>query len=80
VYRLEYQLDQETLHDALPEDVSAALTDALAVACNDPLGATRPYGVDDKAIRMAYTDQAFAVVMLGHEVRTIYVLEIIFLG
>jgi hypothetical protein len=76
VYVLKYDVLAEAAHDALPRDASEALTLALADACRDPLGATVPYGEDDKIMRMVVTDHAFAVLLLGHVLGTLTVLQI----
>lgn len=68
------------MHDALPTEAREALTVAFAAACRDPLGATEPYGVDEKVVRMVVTPAVFAVVSIGHVLKTITVLQITHLG
>nr|WP_202549040.1 hypothetical protein [Streptomyces sp. SID8352] len=60
----------------MPTAASEALTLALAEACDDPLAATDPYGVDDGIMRMLVTRHAFAVLLIGHHHKTITVLKI----
>jgi hypothetical protein len=57
-----------------------ALTLALAAACHDPIGATEPYGEEDKVMRMVVTEQTFAVLLVGHTLKTVTVLQINYLG
>ncbi|MFF4838196.1 hypothetical protein [Streptomyces sp. NPDC001315] len=64
----------------MPATASEALTLALADACHDPLEATQPYGEDDSIMRMMVTEQAFAVLLIEHTLKTITVLQINYLG
>lgn len=81
MYRLKYDPTAEAVHDALPPAASEALTVALADACHDPLGATQGYGeIEDKVMRTVRTDQARAILLIGHNLRTITVLQISYLG
>jgi hypothetical protein len=80
VYRLQYDPAVEAVHDALPDEARRQLTAALAAACDDPVGATEPYGHADEYMRLVVTDRAFAVVYLGHTYKTINVLQIHYLG
>lgn len=80
MYRLKYDPAAEAVHDSLPNGASEALTTALADACHDPLGATLPYGEADDVMRTIRTDDALAVLLLGHTLHTITVLQISYLG
>jgi hypothetical protein len=80
VYRLKYDPAAEAVHEAMPPAASETLTLALAAACRDPLGATEPYGEEDDVMRMLVTDHAFAVLLVGHTLKTITVLQINYLG
>ncbi|MGW2340469.1 hypothetical protein [Streptomyces sp. NPDC001661] len=80
MYRLKYDIGVEAVHEALPQAASEALTLALAAACHQPLGATQPYNeVDDDVMRLIDTDQVVAVLLLGHTLKTITVLQISYL-
>ncbi|MFI8962083.1 hypothetical protein ACIGO8_08200 [Streptomyces sp. NPDC053493] len=79
-YRLKYDPAAEAVHEAMPPGPSEALTLALAAACNNPIGATQPYGEDDGVIRMLITDHAFAVLLIGDVLKTVTVLQINYLG
>jgi hypothetical protein len=80
-YRLKYDPGVEAVHDALPSAPSEALTLALAAVCHDPIGATVPYGdVEDEVMRMTVTEHAFAVLLIGHTLKTVTVLQITYLG
>lgn len=79
-YRLKYDPAAEAVHDALPVPVSEPLTLALAAACVDPVQATQPYGQEDTIMRMAVTEEAFAVLLVGHTLKTVTALQINFLG
>ncbi|WP_282084047.1 hypothetical protein [Streptomyces tendae] len=80
MYRLKYDPAAEAVHEAMPAAASEALTLALANACRDPLGVTEPYGEDDGVMRMIVTEQAFAVLLAGHQTKTITVLQVTYLG
>jgi hypothetical protein len=79
-YRLKYDPAAEAVHEAMPPGPSEALTLALADACNDPIGATQPYGEDDGVIRTLVTDEAFAVLLIGDTLKTVTVLQISYYG
>lgn len=81
MYRLKYDSAADAVHEALPQAVSEALTLALAAACHDPLGATQPYGeIEDDVMRLIDTSDVRAVLLLGHNLKTITVLQISYLG
>ncbi|MEC4016056.1 hypothetical protein [Streptomyces sp. H27-D2] len=80
MYRLKYDPPAEAVHDALPPAASEPLTAAFAAACHDPLAATQPYGEDDDVMRMVITEHATAVLLIGHTLKTITVLQISYLG
>ncbi|MGX1254138.1 hypothetical protein RKD48_006649 [Streptomyces ambofaciens] len=80
MYRLKYDPAAEAVHEAMPTAASEALTLVLADACHDPLAATEPYGEDDGIMRMIVTEQAFAVLLIGHQTKTITVLQVTYLG
>lgn len=80
MYRLKYDPAAEAVHEAMPPAASEALTLALAAACHDPAAVTEPYGEDDGIVRMLLTEQAFAVLLIGHTLKTITVLQVTYLG
>jgi hypothetical protein len=79
IYRLKYDPAADLVHESMPPAASEALTLALADACHDPIAATVPYGEDDKVMRMIVTEQAFAVLLVGHTLKTITVLQVTYL-
>ncbi|MDG9701696.1 type II toxin-antitoxin system RelE/ParE family toxin [Streptomyces sp. DH37] len=80
-YRLKYDPAAEAVYDALPQHVSEQLTLALADACDDPIGATRPYGdIEDEVIRRVVAGDVTALLLVGHNMKTLTVLEITYLG
>jgi hypothetical protein len=79
-YLLKYATDAEAVHDALPAEASSQLTNLLADVCEDPLGHSIPYGEDDPYVRMIITDHAFAVILIGHVMKTVTVLQISYMG
>lgn len=79
-YRLKYDATAETVHDALPAEAADQLTRVFAGVCDDPLGCSIPYGEDDPYVRMVLADQAFAVILVGHVMKTVTVLQISFIG
>lgn len=80
MYRLKYDPAADAVHEALPQAASQQLTLALAAACDDPLGATQPYGEDDHVMRMIVTEHAVAILLIGHTLKTITVLQVSYLG
>ncbi|KIF02217.1 hypothetical protein PL81_31095 [Streptomyces sp. RSD-27] len=76
MYALKLDAPAEAAWDALPPLASENLTRALAMACAHPLEATHPYGVDDKVIRQILTPEVRAILLVGHNTRTIAVLQI----
>ncbi|MEV0374831.1 hypothetical protein AB0I10_34480 [Streptomyces sp. NPDC050636] len=80
MYRLRYDPAADAVHEALPPAASEELTLALAEACQDPLGATAPYGEDDKYVRMILGQHVTAVILIGHTLKTITVLQVSYLG
>jgi hypothetical protein len=80
IFRLRYDPAAEAVHEAMPSAASETLTLALADACHDPLGVTQPYGEDDGVVRMIVTEQAFAVLLVGQQTKTLTVLQVTFLG
>ncbi|MEV0112810.1 hypothetical protein AB0H77_06075 [Streptomyces sp. NPDC050844] len=77
---LKYDPGVEAVHDSLPGPASEQLGIALASACRDPLGATQPYGEEDDVMRMAVTEHVFAVLLLGHTLKPVTVLQINYIG
>ncbi|GHF30679.1 hypothetical protein GCM10010218_09970 [Streptomyces mashuensis] len=80
MYALKYDTTVAAVWDSLPPEVSEQLSDVLATACTDPLGATVPYGEDDGMMRMLVLDEVFAVIYLGHRTRTLHLYQIDYLG
>ncbi|NGN64120.1 hypothetical protein G5C51_09410 [Streptomyces sp. A7024] len=79
-YRLKYDRAAEAVHDALPSEASEQLSLALAAACDDPIGATEPYGEDDGVVRMLITEHVIAVLLVGDVTKTLTVLQLSYLG
>ncbi|MCC3655769.1 hypothetical protein LIX60_30785 [Streptomyces sp. S07_1.15] len=80
MYRLKFDPSAEVVFDSLPPHVSEELTLALADACYDPLGATRSYGEADDVMRTVVTEHAQVVLLVGHTLKTITVLQVGHLG
>ncbi|MFI5831046.1 hypothetical protein ACIA6C_27995 [Streptomyces sp. NPDC051578] len=80
MYALKLDPAAEAVYDALPPHASENLTRALAQACARPLDATHPYGVDDKIIRQIITPDVRAILLVGHNTRTVAVLQLDYLG
>ncbi|MEU5547933.1 hypothetical protein AB0G85_37450 [Streptomyces sioyaensis] len=64
----------------MPPDASTQLSYALASACDDPLGATEPYGEDDGIVRVLTTEHAIVVLLIGHQTKVITVLQLNYTG
>ncbi|MFJ5595673.1 hypothetical protein ACIQCG_38785 [Streptomyces noursei] len=80
MYRLKYDPAAEAVHEALPAVASEELALALSDACTDPLYATIPYGEDDKYVRMILGEHTAAVILIGHTLKTVTVLQVTYLG
>jgi hypothetical protein len=76
VYRLKYDAAAEAVHDSLPPDARAELTLALAAACENPMTGTKAYGVDDGIMRKTTTRHVTALLLVGHNLKTVTVLQI----
>ncbi|GAA0426361.1 hypothetical protein [Streptomyces luteireticuli] len=68
------------MHDALSAEASEHLSLALAAACDDPIGATEPYGEDDGVVRMLITEHVTAVLLVGQVTKMLTVLQLSFIG
>lgn len=80
-YRLKYDPAAEAVYDALPQRASEQFTLALADACDNPLGATQPYGeIEDEVIRRVVAGDVTALLLVGHNLKTVTVLQIDYLG
>ncbi|MGE7437979.1 hypothetical protein [Kitasatospora sp. NPDC001175] len=66
--------------DALPPSASAELTNAMINVCEDPLGATTPYGEDDGVMRTLALQSVMAVLMITHATRHVRILQITHIG
>lgn len=80
MYALKLDPAAEAVWDALPQATSENLTRALAAACEHPLKATQPYGIDDKHVRQIITADVRAILLVGHQTRTINVVQLDYLG
>lgn len=81
MYRLKYDAAAEAVHDALPPEAREQLTLALADACEDPIAATKPYGlVDDGVMRKILTRDVLAILLIGNGLKELTVLQVEYLG
>ncbi|MCC2279109.1 hypothetical protein LKL35_27325 [Streptomyces sp. ET3-23] len=80
IYKLKSDPAAEAVHDALPQAISEELSLALATACDDPLASTDPYGEDDPIVRTLVTPRTTSVLLIGHTLKTVTVLQITYLG
>ncbi|WP_239697465.1 hypothetical protein [Streptomyces sp. OspMP-M43] len=64
----------------LPELARRDLALALVDAQEDPLASSEPYGQDDGIIRTVAQGHITAVLLLGHDTRTITILTIAYAG
>jgi len=76
VYRLLCDATLMTVWDSLPADASEQLTLALADACQDPVTATEPFGIDDGLHRQIIRPLVTAVVHVSHQQRTVRIYDI----
>ncbi|UPT39975.1 MULTISPECIES: hypothetical protein, partial [Streptomyces] len=75
-YRLHFPGDVFDTYKQLPELARRDLALALVDAQEDPLANSEPYGQDDGIIRTVARGHITAVLLLGHDTRTITVLTI----
>ncbi|MET7620516.1 hypothetical protein [Streptomyces sp. NPDC005408] len=54
----------QAVYDSLPDDASLALTLALAEVCEDPVGHTDPYGIDDGVTRLLILDRVLVMLLV----------------
>ncbi|MFF5703436.1 hypothetical protein ACFY7H_13145 [Streptomyces sp. NPDC012794] len=80
MYALKVDPAAEAVWDALPPQASDNLGRALALACERPHDATHPYGVDEKVVRQIITPEVRAILLIGHQTRTIAVLQLDYLA
>jgi len=62
--------------DSLPNDASEQLTLALADACQDPITATEPYGLDDGIHRQIIRPLVTAVIAINQKQQTLRIYDI----
>ncbi|MFI2318445.1 hypothetical protein AMK17_32205 [Streptomyces sp. CB00072] len=79
-YRLHFPGDVFDTYKQLPELARRDLALALVDAQEDPLVNSEPYGQDDGVIRTVAQGHVTAVLLLGHDTRTITVLTIAYAG
>lgn len=79
-YRLHFPADVFDTYKQLPEPARRDLALILVDAQEDPLGRSEPYGQDDGIIRTVAQGHVTAVVLLGHDTRTLTVLAIAYAG
>ncbi|MFE1558372.1 hypothetical protein ACFW6V_25775 [Streptomyces sp. NPDC058734] len=80
MYALKLDAPAEAVWDSLPSHAGENLGRALALACERPMDATHPYGVDDKVVRQILTPEVRAILLVGVNTRTVTVLQIDYLG
>ena len=80
MYALRCDAVNQAVWDGLPAEASERLALALADACNDPIGATQPYGEDDGIMRTLVTGDILVVLYLGHQTKTLHIFQIDYLG
>ncbi|SCE63177.1 hypothetical protein GA0115261_117742 [Streptomyces sp. OspMP-M43] len=79
-YRLHFPGDVFDTYKQLPELARRDLALALVDAQEDPLASSEPYGQDDGIIRTVAQGHITAVLLLGHDTRTITILTIAYAG
>lgn len=79
-YRLHFPGGVFDTYKQLPELARRDLALALVDAQEDPLVNSEPYGQDDGIIRTVAQGHITAVLLLGHDTRTITVLTIAYAG
>ncbi|MFD9072835.1 hypothetical protein [Streptomyces lasiicapitis] len=81
MYELRYDPTIEAVWDSLPEQARDEFDRAILIACEDPFGATEPYGIDDGVTRTLVLQRTVAVLLISHTPRKILrILQITHLG
>ncbi|WP_327350621.1 hypothetical protein [Streptomyces sp. NBC_01304] len=81
MYELRYDATVEAVWDSLPQQARDEFDRAVHAACEDPYGATEPYGIDDGVTRTLVLERTVAVLLLTHAPRQLLrILQITHLG
>ncbi|MGW8330566.1 hypothetical protein ACWGLE_22060 [Streptomyces sp. NPDC055897] len=81
MYELRYDPIIEAVWDSLPEPARDRFDRAILDACQDPFGATEPYGIDDGITRTLVLSDTTAVLLISQTPRqTLRILQITHLG
>jgi len=81
VYELRYDATIEAVWDSLPDQARDEFDRAILAACEDPFGATEPYGIDDGVTRTLVLTHTVAVLLISQAPRKILrILQITHLG
>ncbi|UPZ27690.1 hypothetical protein MUK60_07560 [Streptomyces sp. LRE541] len=81
MYELRYDPTIEAVWDSLPEPARDEFDRAILAACENPYGATEPYGIDDGITRTLVLDHTVAVLLVTQTPRqTVRILQITHLG
>ncbi|MFE4995542.1 hypothetical protein ACFRH4_30135 [Streptomyces mirabilis] len=81
MYELRYDTIVEAVWDSLPQSARDAFDRAVLAACEDPYGATEPWGIDDGVTRTLVLDQTVAVLLLTHApTKTLRILQVTYVG
>jgi hypothetical protein len=79
-YRLNFPPDVFDTYKQLPDLARRDLALSLVDAQEDPLAHSEPYGHDDGIIRTVAQGHVAAVILIGHDTRTLTVLAIAYAG
>ncbi|MFF5426684.1 MULTISPECIES: hypothetical protein [unclassified Streptomyces] len=79
-YRLHFSADVFETYKQLPDGARRDLAVCLVDAQQDPLARSEPYGQDDGIVRTVARGHVTAVILIGHDTRTLTVLTIAYAG
>ncbi|MGW6912552.1 hypothetical protein ACWGB8_01820 [Kitasatospora sp. NPDC054939] len=79
-YTLQCSPTVAAVWDSLPQPVSERLAIAIARACDDPIGETEVWGVDDGVARMLVLADVLAAVYLDHSTKSLHIYQIDYIG
>mgnify|MGYP001585784016 CR=1 FL=1 len=81
MYELRYDPTIDAVWDSLPDRARDEFDRAILAACEDPFGATEPYGIDDGVTRTLVLAHTVAVLLITQVPRkTLRILQITHLG
>lgn len=80
MYELRYDPTIEAVWDSLPDQARDEFDQAILAACEDPIGSTEPWGIDDGITRTLVRTHVFAMLLVTETPdKTVRILDITYL-